>query len=114
MRLAGLYALLDGVSVIDSAHLAPACALWNYAEASTRYIFGDSTGDPIADTIVRALKVNQGLDETHISALFGRNVSASRLGQAKTLLVQAGLASCDTDVGESGGRPRIVWRSGTK
>ena len=114
MRLAGLYALLDGVPVIDSTHLAPACALWSYAEASTRYIFGDSTGDPIADTILRALRVNQSLDETHISALFGRNVSSSRLGQAKTLLVNARLAYCETDESGSVGRPRIVWRGGTK
>lgn len=111
MRLAALYALLDGVAVIDSTHLTPACALWSYAEASTRFIFGDSTGDPIADTILRALKINAGLDETHISSLFGRNVSSSRLGQAKSLLVEAGLAFCETEL--SGGRPRIVWRYGT-
>jgi hypothetical protein len=107
MRLAALYALLDGVSVIDSIHLRPACALWQYAEASTRYIFGDSTGDPYADTILRALQAQGELDDTNISVLFGRNLSAARLSQAKALLINAGLARCSTV--DTGGRPRMLW-----
>jgi hypothetical protein len=114
MRLAALYALLDGVSVIDSIHLTPACALWQYAEASTRHIFGDNTGDHYADTILRAL--DQGdIDDTGISALFGRNVSAARLAQAKATLVTAGLAhSTNSTSGGIGGRPRMMWSRGTK
>lgn len=112
MRLAALYALLDGVSVIDSVHLRPACALWQYAEASTRYIFGDSTGDPYADTIMRALHGQGELDDTSISVLFGKNLSAARLGQAKTLLIDAGLARCTTV--HTGGRPRMLWTLTTK
>ena len=107
MRLAALYALLDGASVIDSIYLRPGCALWQYAEASTRYIFGDNTGDPYANTILRALSAQGEIDDTSISALFGRNASAARLGQAKALLVEAGLAHCITST--SGGRPRVVW-----
>lgn len=33
------------------AHLAAAEAVWDCAERSTRYLFGDSTGDPLADYI---------------------------------------------------------------
>jgi hypothetical protein len=112
MRLAALYALLDGVSVIDSIHLRPACALWQYAEASTKYIFGDSTGDPYADTILRTLRGQGELDDTSISVIFVKNLSAARLGQAKTLLVDAGLARCSTV--NTGGRPRMLWTLTTK
>jgi hypothetical protein len=30
--------------------------LWDYAEESARYIFGDATGDPVADAILQALR----------------------------------------------------------
>ena len=112
MRLAALYALLDGTSVIDLIHLRPACALWQYAEASTRYIFGDNTGDSYADTILRALSAQGAIDETGISALFGRNASAARLTKAKATLVTAGLAHSVSV--SSGGRDRVMWSLGTK
>jgi hypothetical protein len=112
MRLAAIFALLDGEPQIDSIHLRPACALWQYAEASTRYIFGDSTGDPCADTILRALRIQGDLDDTNVSVLFGRNISSARLGRAKGTLIEAGLARCSTV--STGGRPRMVWSLCTK
>lgn len=114
MRLAALYAVLDGQAVIESVHLTAACALWSYAEASTRYIFGDNTGDPHADTILRAVHAHGSLDDTSISALFSRNVSAARLAQAKALLARAGLAHPATEIHEGGGRHKTVWYRGTK
>jgi hypothetical protein len=114
MRLAGLYALLDGEGAVDTVHLKAALALWEYAESSTRQIFGNSTGDSIADTILQALRLSNELDESAISALFGRNVSAARLDQAKGILESSGLAHGAIRVGELGGRPARVWRRGTK
>lgn len=115
MRLAALYAILDGQNMIDSIHLTPACALWSYAEESTRYIFGDSLGDPIADTILRALRTSGSLNESAISKqLFHHNVSAARLTRAKGQLVELGLAHCTSLHGEDGGRPQVVWYPGTK
>ena len=102
----------DLASVIDLIHLRPACALWQYAEASTRYIFGDNTGDSYADTILRALSAQGAIDETGISALFGRNASAARLTKAKATLVTAGLAHSVSV--SSGGRNRVMWNLGTK
>jgi hypothetical protein len=46
VRLAMVYALLDGDHMIRRAHLKAAHALWNYCEASARYIFGDMLRDP--------------------------------------------------------------------
>jgi hypothetical protein len=48
MRLSAVYAILDRQPQIDHVHLKASLALWQYAEASTRMIFGDSLGDPDA------------------------------------------------------------------
>jgi hypothetical protein len=57
VRLALLYALLDQAPTIAQIHLEAALALWTFCEASARYVFGDLLGDPIADTILRALRI---------------------------------------------------------
>ena len=57
VRLALIYALLDEADQIEQVHLEAALALWSFCEASARYIFGDLTGDPLADEILRALKM---------------------------------------------------------
>jgi hypothetical protein len=65
MRLACIYALLDGVKIIKSVHLEAALAAWKYAEESARFIFGDSLGDPVADELLRALRKSpHGLTRT--------------------------------------------------
>jgi hypothetical protein len=112
MRLAALYAVLDGHNAINSAHLNAAFALWQYAEDSTKLIFGNSLGDPVADTILNAIRTNGELTDSQLSELFGRNMSAAKLARAKNVLLTAGLAHCATE--ESGGRPRMVWKAGTK
>jgi len=88
VRLALIYALLDGSSVIGLPHLKAALALWDYAEASARYIFGAMLGDPIADEIARGLRSagEYGLSRTEISRLFKNNRSSSQIGRALELL----------------------------
>jgi hypothetical protein len=49
LRLSMIYALLDESDVIRDEHLRAAIALWQYAEDSARYIFGDATGEPKKD-----------------------------------------------------------------
>jgi hypothetical protein len=107
MRLACIYALLDESATVRTEHLCAAIAIWDYAEASARHIFGDSTGDPDADTILTGLRANGALDRTDISALFGRNASAARIDRALGLLLQYGLAR--RDHAETSGRAREVW-----
>lgn len=111
MRLSALYSLLDGQSSMEPVHLAAALAVWDFCNASTRQIFGDSTGDPVSDAILRALRARDELTESDISGLFDRNLSAARLEQAKSALSVKGLAHRVSV--PTGGRPRIVWRAGT-
>jgi hypothetical protein len=109
MRLACLYALLGQSAVVQSQHLEAALALWRYCEDSARFIFGDTLGDPVADTILPALRqAANGLTRTEISGLFGRNTSASHISRALALLQEAALARCQMDTAEAG-RPAERW-----
>jgi hypothetical protein len=110
IRLALVYALLDGQSEIAGEHLRAALALWEYAEASARYIWGDALGDPIADEIQRVLRQAGacGKTRTELHHLFGRHRSADEIGRALARLATAGKATPVPRPG-TGGRPAEVW-----
>lgn len=108
VRLALLYALLDQSPHIRAVHLNAALAVWEYAEASARFIFGNSLGDPVADDIYRELRANPaGLDRTALRDLFRRNRSGEDIERALALLERCGMATSQSV--ETGGRPRQVW-----
>jgi hypothetical protein len=109
VRLALVYALLDGVTEIDEQHLDAALALWEYCEASAAYIFGSAIGDPIADEILRALQQARavGLSRTAIRDIFGRNRSGDRIGAALQLLLMKGRARMERM--QTAGRPAETW-----
>ena len=106
LRLSVIYAALDRAKEIGLPHLEAALAVWEYCEASAGYIFGDRTGDSIADRILEGLRMSP-LTRTEISFLFRRNVNSTRITQALALLVQTGLAAQHME--ESDGRPSEVW-----
>lgn len=56
LRLSMIYALLGEKTAIEQKHLESALAVWNYAEASARYIFGEREENPIAQKILELLK----------------------------------------------------------
>lgn len=108
MRLACIYALLDRSEIVRKEHLLAALALWDYCEASARYIFGEALGDPVADEILRALKATpQGMTRTQIRDLFGRNKKAREVGRALTLLLDQNLADFTKE--PTDGRPAERW-----
>jgi hypothetical protein len=112
LRLALVYALMDGAGSIDRQHLLAGLATWERAQDSARFIFGSALGDPVADEILRALRVAgaAGMTRTEISGLFKRNQSAERIGAALGLLAGKKLAIHETKGGEAG-RPTQVWRA---
>ena len=108
MRVACAYALLDLSEAIRASHLLAALALWDYSEASVRFIFGDRLGDPVADTILKAVReAPDGLTRTAISDLFGRHESTGRISRALTSLEALGQSRRTTE--ETGGRPVERW-----
>ena len=93
MRLACLYALQDMSYVVRPEHLKAALALWEYCEASARYIFGQRLGDPIADELRTALsKHPNGMTRTEIRDWFGRNRKAFEIDRGLQLLRSRGMA----------------------
>jgi hypothetical protein len=109
VRLAALYAVMDESYLIEGEHLEAALALWDYAEASARYIFGDATGDPVADQIMEALRSvgKAGMTRTEVSNLFRRNRSADRIASALSMLLGTGQARREWE--ETRGRKAERW-----
>jgi hypothetical protein len=96
MRLAMIYAALDGGVVVTREHLEAALALWRYCEASARWAFGGETAcDPTAERILAALRAAgpRGLTRTEVSkTVFKGHARKQDLDRAFTLLADAGLA----------------------
>jgi hypothetical protein len=113
LRLSMLYALLDQADAIRAEHLLAALALWDYAERSVVYLFGDSTGDPVADDLLRLLRAApDGMSRRDISNALGRNVPSNRITQALTVLAKAFLAHGRRPEPQGPGRPEERWYAG--
>jgi hypothetical protein len=110
IRVALIFALLDQQHLIGSAHLAAAIEIIRYSNESVRIIFGDATGNSIADAILSALRASpSGLSRTDINHdLFGRNVPAERIAQAIGDLLTAGRIRKERR-DTTGGRPADIF-----
>jgi hypothetical protein len=99
---------MDCSQTIEANHLKAGLGVWEYSEDSARYIFGDATGDPVADRIMHALRERpQGMSRTEITHLFGRHRSAARIEISLTALKEQGRIRSETKV--TGGRPVEMW-----
>jgi hypothetical protein len=108
LRLALLYAALDGSAYIEREHLQAGLEIWRYCEASARYLFGDAQGDPLADQILDMLrKAPNGMARSEIYDALGRHTARERLGKALSGLQAKGLVTM-TKV-ETAGRPAERW-----
>jgi hypothetical protein len=112
MRMACIYALLNGSDTVAVDHLTAALALWDYSEKSAMAIFGEMSGDHAADRILSALSEHDELTETDIYNLFGRHTPANEIQRALNALQAAGKAKPETVA--TGGRPKTIWRRGAK
>jgi len=109
MRLACVYAVLDSSRTIQAEHLLAALAIWQYCEASARFIFGAALGDATADEIMQTLKQRQGgMTRTQIREHFSRNKSSAEIARALALLQAYGRAVMCTET-EGQGRPVERW-----
>jgi hypothetical protein len=110
IRLAMLYALLDGSSEIEEPHLRAGLAIWEYCEASAVHIFGNALGDPVADEILTALRQAgaAGMARNAIRDMFGRHKSSDRIGAALDMLARRGMARMAKQP-TGGGRPTEMW-----
>ena len=107
LRLSVLYAALDGDIAIRLPHLAAALAVWEYAERSAKYLFGDAIGDPVADRIIESLRMFGRQSRTDINNIFKRHIPAARISQALNLLYELKRATFLRE--DTGGRPTEYW-----
>lgn len=108
LRLAAVYALMDGSWFVEEEHLKAALAVWDYCEASARYVFGNATGDPVADRIEAELEAEAaGLSRTELMHLFKRNKSSEEIERSLSLLERHGRVQKRTE--STGGRPAERW-----
>jgi hypothetical protein len=108
LRLSMLYALLDRSAVITRTHLEAALACWRFVEESTKHVFGDATGDTLADELLRLLRsCPGGLSRNDLTNYLSRHQPSNRIGQALGLLLQHRLARCEYR--QTGGRQAEWW-----
>ena len=103
-RLAMIYALLDCTATIGVEHLLAAAALWDYADHSTVYIFGDSTGDRHADALLKMLGEKSPLPWLEI--IRERHLKPAEMDSAVGILTRLGLVREVRIARPGGGRPR--------
>ena len=106
-RLSCICALLDQSDVIQPVHLAAALAIWDYCEASVKYIFQNRTGDQVANKIFKALSDKGKMTRTEIRDLFDRHQSTERISIALDLLEENFMAKRVTTATD--GRSIETW-----
>lgn len=109
LRLSALFALFAHSDVVKTDHLYAALELWDYCERSIDYIFGSSTGNPLADAAYAALQASQRLTRTELYNVFGRHESSGRIASAMRELINKGLVRSYTEA--TGGRPIEYWEA---
>jgi hypothetical protein len=112
VRLSCLYALLDKSAVVRAEHIDAALALWDYCEASARYIFGVAPADVDEAVIMGALReAPEGLTRSAINDLFHGKKSGKEIAELLGRMLTKGIVH--RRKGESrGGRPPEFWFAG--
>jgi hypothetical protein len=109
LRLALIYALLDKSKFKAEKHLKAALAVWRYCADSARYIFGDATGNSVADRVLQYLQRSPtGRTRTEINSLFGGHKSAAEIEAAITPLEAEGKLRIDRTATGGRAEERVV------
>ncbi len=92
LRLSMIYALLDGRSQIELAHLKAAFECWRYCQDSALHIWGDFAKDGIAERIRIALKVagEGGLTRSQLYDALGGRITADEFSPEIRKMVSGG------------------------
>ncbi len=112
IRLALIYALLDGASSIELDHLKAALALWDYAARGAEWALGDTTGVPLAEQLYRTLSDDPDeLSRSQLRDSLNRNYPAAQVLEALESLERDGRAKRRMRKNPNGGRPAELWRA---
>jgi hypothetical protein len=109
LRYALIFAALDGSYQIRIPHLLAALAVWSYAEQSAHYLFGDTMGDPVADTVWNVLRARGELTRSEVYGALGNNAEKAAVDRVLRILIdQRRVALEERDTG--GKRKTEVWK----
>lgn len=111
LRLALVYALLDGADRIGPEHLWPALALWQYAQDSALYIFGNGEEESLLGKVLFLLQSGPK-STTELNALLGGHVPSRKMRDCLQELIGCGLIVKQEL--KTGGRPKIVYEAAEK
>ena len=101
---------MDKSNVVRRAHLEAALDFWNYCENSARHIFGQNTGDKLANFIYQKLKSSKkGLSKTNIFKITNNNYGSKQIEDALLILDANGLAYSRDEKREGSSKHIEVW-----
>lgn len=116
-RIALLMAVLDGKTEIEAAHLASGIAWVDYAAASVRYVFADTTEEvSLSDKQQKLLdyltaQTNQEASRSSIIKIcFNRNISSGELDGLLQALIDQQLISKREEKPEGGGKVTSIYQ----
>jgi hypothetical protein len=106
MRLALVFALIDGESSVDAQHITAAHAVWRYSEATVRYVYGESSGDEVVDKLEAAVSAAgvDGLTYSEIQRLWSGHLSTKIRNAAVEKLMASGKARLEVET--TGGKTK--------
>lgn len=96
IRFSLIYAFMDGEEEVREAHIKAAEAVWEYCSASAKVVFGNSTGNEMADLILDELQEypDEGLSLKEIKLAFGKGKPNAYTNRALSILEKDRLAKC--------------------
>jgi len=111
LRLALLYAVLDGAEQVGVEHLIAAEAVVAYSSATAEHLFGGRTGNAIADQVLRYVVEAgpEGITLTELQRLFQNHLKAAARDEALEVLTRLELVTVEEL--KTGGRPVKVLRA---
>jgi hypothetical protein len=101
-------ALMNESEEIKTPHLRAGLAIWEYALASARYLFGDKQEVSLDRRILRILREAKcGLARTQISAALNHHASGEAITSSLGRLKRQGLV--EPQIKKTRGRPMERW-----
>ncbi|MCE9564874.1 MAG: DUF3987 domain-containing protein [Planctomycetes bacterium] len=123
MRIALIYALIDGSNLIEIEHLRAALAVWAYCESSAKSVFegyGDNKhttlppqeeSEPFTSKLAKAIHATPGMTRSDMLRAF-RHQNADSIEGALAWLEDEGLAHVVKEAGKT--KPSERWFGGGK
>jgi hypothetical protein len=108
VRLSMIYALADLSRVVEVRHLQSAKVVWDFAERTAKFVFGNSVGDKNAERVLALLRdaKSKGMTTKEVNYKIGGQYKPT---ESLKLLLQGGLVSMTPE--QRGNTKAQVWRA---